>query len=221
MVASVADIAPASASSVGTLTRGSDLGKEQFLELLVAQLQNQDPLNPMDATEFTAQLAQFSSLEQLYGANENLSRMAQATEENQDLERLSAVSMIGRRVEVAGPDFHYGDTPVELGYTLDTPAAAVTAQILDARDQVVAVLPQDGVGVGSHYYSWDGSGLNGQSLPPGNYRLQVERLDGESVTAVPTRVRGVVTGVDLDSQGSIMTTKAGDFGLAEIISVTD
>ncbi|MCF6289650.1 MAG: flagellar hook assembly protein FlgD [Desulfobacterales bacterium] len=221
MVVSVADIAPAGASSNGTIASGSILGKDQFLQLLVAQLQNQDPLKPLDPTEFTAQLAQFSSLEQLFSANESLSRMVQASRDNQELGRLSAVGLIGRRVEVAGADFHYRDTPVEFGYTLDAPAAAVRARILDSSGQVVAVLPQDQTGPGRHYSSWDGDGLAGRSLPPGDYRLQVERVDRESATAVPTRIRGVVAGVDLDSQGSILATSAGEFGLAEVVSVTD
>ncbi len=221
MVASVADLAPAGAAGSGTITRGSMMGKDQFLELLVAQLQNQDPLNPLDPTEFTAQLAQFSSLEQLFSANESLSQMARAAGDNQELGRLSAVGLIGRRVEVTGADFHYRDSPVEFGYTLDTPAAAVRARILDSGDQVVAILPQERTGAGRHYFSWDGAGLDGRSLPPGDYRLEVERLDGESATAVPTRIRGLVGGVELDSRGSILTTSAGEFGLAEVISVTD
>ena len=220
MIDSLTNSGTTGAATTTPLTGGSELGKAEFLELLVAQLQNQDPLNPTDPTEFTAQLAQFSSLEQLFNVNESLAEMTQALQDNQNLERLSAVGMIGRQVEVTGPDFHYDGSPVEFGYILDAPATAVNVKILDAQGEVVAVLPQAEGEAGSHYYSWDGTGLNGLSLAPGDYQLQAERIDGESATSVSTRIRGVVSGVELGDLESVLTTNAGDFGLADVVNVT-
>ena len=83
--------------------KGNDImGKEDFLTLLVAQLQNQDPLNPDDPTEFTAQLAQFSSLEQLFNLNESMDKVATSVNDSQ---KLSALSMIGKEVAYADSEF--------------------------------------------------------------------------------------------------------------------
>jgi len=218
MIESVANNTAGSAAISGAVTGGSVLGKDEFLKLLVTQLQNQDPLNPSDPTEFTAQLAQFSSLEQLFSVNESLERMSRS---NQELERLSAFSLIGRQVEVAGPDFHFDGNPVEFGYVLDTPATAVNVRVLDNHGQVVAVLPHAEGEAGPHYYGWDGTGVSGQPLAPGNYSLQVERVDGDGASLVSSRISSVVSGVELGAFGSVLKTGAGDFGLSEVLSVNE
>ena len=81
---------------------GGDLGKEDFLTLLVAQLQNQDPMNPEDATEFTAQLAQFSSLEQLFNINESMESLASAQIQS---DRFATMDLIGKTVSYQDGDF--------------------------------------------------------------------------------------------------------------------
>ncbi|NTV14045.1 MAG: flagellar hook assembly protein FlgD [Desulfobulbaceae bacterium] len=196
------------------------LGKEDFLKLLVAQLQNQDPLNPSDPTEFTAQLAQFSSLEQLFSVNSSLAQMAEASNNSQDLERLSSFALIGRQVEMQGPAFNFATAPVNFGYTLDSSATAMSVKILNASDQVVAVLPQASKTAGSHEYSWDGTKINGDKAAPGAYHLVIERTDKGVVTKVASRITGVVDGVDLGASGSVLTTSVGDYTLDQILRVT-
>lgn len=196
------------------------LGKDDFLKLLVAQLQNQDPLNPSDPTEFTAQLAQFSSLEQLFSVNDSLAQMAQANNSGQDLERLSAFSLIGRQVELPGPDFDYSGTPVGFSYSLDGDASAVTVRIVDADDHVVAVLPQASTVTGTHQYAWDGTKLNGDPAAVGAYHLEIERIDNGVASSVDSRLTGLVDGVELGSDGSVLTTTVGNHGLADILRVT-
>lgn len=196
------------------------LGKEDFLKLLVAQLQNQDPMNPSDPTEFTAQLAQFSSLEQLFSVNSSLAQMAESTNNSQDLERLSAFSLIGRQVEMQGPAFDFAGSNVGFGYTLDSSAGALSVKILDEHDQVVAVLPQASKVAGSHEYVWDGTKLNGSKAAPGAYHLAIERSDNGVVAKVASRISGVVDGVDLGASGSVLTTSVGDYTLDQILRVT-
>lgn len=205
-------------AALGALTSKA-LGKDDFLTLLVAQLQNQDPLNPSDPTEFTAQLAQFSSLEQLFAVNESLAQLAQSSNDSQDLERLSAFSLIGRQVEMQGPAFGFSGSPVGFGYTLESAASEVTVKIADANDQVVAVLPQASALAGSHDYTWDGTKLNGAKAVAGAYHLVIERSDNGVATKVDSRIFGVVDGVDLGASGSVLTTNVGDFGLADILRV--
>lgn len=205
---------PSSAASSATLA------KDDFLMLLVAQLQNQDPLSPSDPTEFTAQLAQFSSLEQLTSVNENLAQMIQDSNNSQELEQLSAFSLIGRQVEMQGPTFEYSGSPVGFGYTLDKNASAVSVHIVDANDQVVAVLPEASALAGSHDYVWDGTTLNGEQAAAGEYHVVIERTDAGVSSSVDSRIFGLVDGVDLGPNGTVLTTSVGDVGMADVLRVT-
>lgn len=195
------------------------LGKDDFLQLLVAQLQNQDPLNPSDPTEFTAQLAQFSSLEQLFEVNENLTGLASA---NAGMERMTAIGMIGKEVVVAGSAFSVGQGDVSLGYRLDQTARSVALQVTNDKGQIVAQLPGSEVGPGNHFLSWDGLGLNGQPLPTGHYSLSVlAEGTGDEAPGTAALVRSSVTGVGLEGDGNRLMTGAGDFFLADVQSVED
>lgn len=219
-MASIADITGSSAagSITGALT-SKNLGKEDFLKLLVSQLQNQDPLNPSDPTEFTAQLAQFSSLEQQFTTNAYLKQMATPSA---DTERISALGMIGKAVSVQSETLKVGANGANLGYQLDDPAASVRIQILDQSDRVVALLQGSGLEQGNHYLSWDGAGLNGQPLAPGNYKMSMEALDGDKKSVKgSTLVVGRVMGVDLDSSGSVLVTGSGNYSLKDVVSVNE
>lgn len=200
-----------------SLTSGSSLGKEDFLKLLVTQLQNQDPMNPSDPTEFTAQLATFSSLEQLFTVNANLGKMASSSG---DIERLSALSLIGKEVVSTSGKFRLGNAGAELGYRLDVPASAVSLSVLDASGRAVASMAPTQAGAGDHFVNWNGTGFSGQKLPPGDYSLVVQAVAGEK-EPVPAKalVKGTVTGVDLGASGSVLVSDAGDFRLQDVASV--
>jgi flagellar basal-body rod modification protein FlgD len=194
------------------------LGKDDFLQLLVAQLKNQDPLNPSDPTEFTAQLAQFSSLEQLFNVNESLEQMSSG---NTELERLSALSLLGREVVSESGSFRLAEgTTVKLGYQLQDSADEVQIHVRDQANRTVATLTANSLQAGEHFFEWDGVDDNGQVAPPGEYNLLVSALRGEdeAVTVSPL-VSGLVTGVDLDEQGNMLITNSGDFLLNTVRSV--
>ncbi len=193
------------------------MGKEDFLLLLVAQLQNQDPLNPNDPTEFTAQLAQFSSLEQLFTLNEGMSSLVAA---NANSDRLSTLSTIGKDVAYHGAGFTFSGEPVTLGYKLDGPAAEVTLS-LRQNGMVIATLSGENLTAGSHYLQWDGLLENGTPAPPGEYTiaLQARARSGESVAAAPL-IRAEVTGVDLGGvNGGTLITTTGEVPFNSILGV--
>ena len=194
------------------------LGKDDFLQLLVTQLKNQDPLNPSDPTEFTAQLAQFSSLEQLFNVNENLAQMNTGSAE---LERLSALSLIGREIVSESGSFRLSEgTPVILGCQLQDSADTVQVFVKDQANRTVATLTANRLEAGEHFFQWDGIDDNGQVAPPGEYRLVVSALRGEDeAISVSPLVSGLVTGVDLDEQGNMLNTSSGDFLLNTVRSV--
>ncbi len=197
--------------------RDAMMGKEDFLLLLVAQLQNQDPLNPNDPSEFTAQLAQFSSLEQLFTLNEGMSSLVAA---NANSDRLSTLSTIGKDVAYYGADFTFSGEPVELGYQLDGPASEVTLT-LSKDGMVIATLAGKELTAGSHYLQWDGLLENGTQAPVGDYTiaLQAKATSEESVAAAPL-IRAEVTGVDLGStDGGTLITTAGEVPFNSILGV--
>jgi flagellar basal-body rod modification protein FlgD len=219
-MSTIADISGSSSTGQFSAITGSDsLGKEDFLTLLVAQLQNQDPLNPSDPTEFTAQLAQYSSLEQLMSVNENIENLA-STSQNQ--QQLSALGLMGREVVVDQGDFQLGDSDVTLGYQLDAQADRVELHVQDSRGNSLAVIKPADMTAGSHFVSWDGTNSNGVPIAQGDYTLSVLALDSkeEGINSQPL-IKGRVTGVDLDDSQSTLVTNCGSYSLSTVKSIRE
>ena len=213
---SQATTASAGASKSGA-TEETSMGKEDFLTLLVAQLQNQDPLNPDDATEFTAQLAQFSSLEQLFTLNESMNSLVSS---NASADRLSILSTIGQEVVFHGDKINYSGSPLEIGYSIDGPAAEVTLA-LQQNGATVATLHGSKLNEGNHFITWDGLTSEGKEAPVGEYRVVVsaKAVQGESVAIAPL-VKSEVTGVDLQGElGGTLVTQSGNVNFNEISGV--
>ncbi len=204
-------------SGIAAATGGSALGKQEFLTLLVAQLQNQDPLNPQDPTEFTTQLAQFSSLEQLFDINKNLLTLAGSQD---DMEQMSALSLLGKDIIAKGDKIDFNGQPLEIGYTLADNAKEVKIHIQDQFGRTVANIDATGTSAGNHFLAWNGTDTNGQILPPGSYRLSISALrsDEVAVTASPL-ISSRVTSVDLDGPEKILVTGAGKYTLSQVKSV--
>jgi flagellar basal-body rod modification protein FlgD len=198
---------------------GSTMGKEDFLTLLVAQLQNQDPLNPSDPTEFTAQLAQFSSLEQLFTVNETLGNLTSATSGQQ---QMSTLSLIGREAVFNSNSFQLGSDSVTLGYDLAATADQVELHVQDKSGKSVAVLKPEDKSAGTHFVTWDGKDQNGSQVSPGDYTLSILALDTakEGIKGQPL-FKGRITGVDLEPSGSVLVTTSGSFGIKNLVSVRE
>ncbi len=172
--------ATATTSITPTTTTSSDQAIadfDTFLQLLTAQLANQDPLNPQDGTEFTAQLAQFSSLEQQINTNELLKQMMENQPDNQQAE---AMSYIGKEVLVPGENFKLGETGnIEFTYDVDTKVESAMAYVYDSNGEKVhefKVQPDEGI----HEVLWDGRDAEGNRLPTDVYSIKVE---GQAIQA--------------------------------------
>jgi len=195
----------------------TSMGKEDFLTLLVAQLQNQDPLSPDDPTEFTAQLAQFSSLEQLFTLNESMNNLVAS---NAGSDRLATLGTIGKEVAYHGADLKFAGEPIDIGYQLDGPATDVTLA-LQQNGVTVATLKGTDLTEGSHFITWDGLTEKGEIAPVGDYKIVIsaKAVDGESVGVAPI-IKSEVTGVDLEGEsGGILITQAGSVKFNEILGV--
>lgn len=207
----------ATGASSSTSTKDAVMGKEDFLSLLVAQLQNQDPLSPDDPTEFTAQLAQFSSLEQLFSLNESMESMVTS---NANSDRFATLNTIGKDVAYKDSSFNFSGNPVGIGYQLDGQAAQVTIS-LQHKGVTVATLNGEDLETGSHFISWDGQLTDNQNAPPGDYTIVIEAkaLADNTVRAEPL-IRSEVTGVDLEGKsGGVLITKTGEIAFNSILGV--
>lgn len=182
------------------------LGRDAFLTMLVAQLQHQDPLNPMEGTDFTAQLAQFSTLEQQFNTNDNLEAILQAldakTEDN-------LIEYIGKEVVGTADTMSVIDGDSSGGqYTLEK-AAEVTISIYNSDGREVRTIYGGQKSAGTHEIQWDGEDNSGEPVDDGNYFYEVFALDvnGGFVSA-KTAVDGQVTGVTY--QNGVPYLQVGD-----------
>lgn len=197
-----------SSSSSSSLSSNYDM----FLQLLTTQLQTQNPLDPMDTTEFTSQLATYSAVEQQVQTNSKLDDV---------IAGLSALSMgsgigyLGHTVEAATDTLSVGtDGGVDASwkYTLDSAADTVELTIVDADGNTVWRGTGE-TGAGSHALDWDGTDGKGNAVPAGDYTLQVSAVDAaDSEVAASVSIRGTVTAID-SSDGSAMV-ELGDTRVA-------
>ncbi|MBF0246977.1 MAG: flagellar hook assembly protein FlgD [Alphaproteobacteria bacterium] len=177
----------------------------QFLNLLVAQLQNQDPLEPLDANEFTSQLVQFASVEQQIQQNAHLEKMLNLQQTSQVG---SMVNYLGTVIESLGQDFAVENGTGKFTYTLDASAREGTITIRNASGLTVWNGSAE-TEAGQHTFVWDGVMNNGQQAPDGAYQVIVSAQDNfGDLMDVKHTVFGRVTGAG--AEGGNVTLNMGD-----------
>tara|TARA_B110000027_G_C16063107_1_gene275489 strand:+ start:485 stop:1180 length:696 start_codon:yes stop_codon:yes gene_type:complete len=170
-----------------------DLNK--FLNLLVTQLKNQDPLDPMDANEFTSQLVQFASVEQQIYQNSNLEKMLSLQETSQIS---TMVDFIGNQVEFFGQDVPLVDGRAEFSYVMPQGVAKGTINIANSSGLNVFFADAE-KSSGKHTVEWDGKDKSGNQLDDGVYTLLVSGQDSSgNLVDVEHLVVGPVTGAGVD-----------------------
>ncbi len=198
MIGSIGATDPTQASAAPPDTGPVTVEKEAFLKLLVAQIGNQDPLQPQDSDQYMQQITQFSMLEQLMNVNSGLGNLAvgQAGANSQQ-----ALRFIGKEIVATGDtvDLEAGGT-AEVRYRAGEGARTLTFTVTDEDGDVVRTEEVPAAGAGMATYTWDGRTDAGAPAPAGRYRVSVEAKDpdGQPV-GVDTYVRGTVTGVRFDN----------------------
>lgn len=167
----------------------------QFLTLLTVQLQNQDPLSPMDTTEFTNQIVAFTGVEQQINTNQKLDALVAMGLTNAFT---GALQYVGLDISYLSSEFNFdGEKPAEISYALDRQSAKTKINIYSESGALVYTA--DGSSnVGVNDFTWDGTMTNGGIAPPGTYEIKVDSLDSEgkgvsSSIVVTGSVRGVET----------------------------
>ncbi|MBX2800633.1 MAG: flagellar hook assembly protein FlgD [Myxococcales bacterium] len=174
---------------------GETLGRDAFLRLLTEQLQNQDPLDPMKNEEFVAQLAQFSSLEQLFGLQSTMEAVYLGIA---SMNNVSVASLLGTEVVAQGDQvFHDGEGSVTLHFEAQASFTTATVNVSDESGRVVKTLEIAGHDAGTFEIEWDGTDHDGQPLGEGIYSFAIEATDveGEAVV-VDTLLVGVIDQMD-------------------------
>lgn len=195
------------------------LGKDDFLRLLVAQLSAQDPLDPMKAQDFSAQLAQFSSLEQMTNVNKNLEIIQQF---ELALQNSASVNLIGKTVESPGNTFiHSSGTPELLSYSLDSEAGSIRIEIYDSEGTMVDSIKLNNQAQGKNQATWDGFDVLGNQLPAGTYSFKVtaENTAGEPI-GTDTFSAGLVTDVIFDEGQTYAVVNGKQLPINEIKRVS-
>lgn len=222
MASAVSDIL-SSYSSYGTNTTDkTSMGKEDFLKLMLAQLQNQDPMNPMEGTEFASQLAEFTSLEQLINLNDAMDTSINADYFlSQSINNTLAATLIGKEVKLDGNSFkNDGDENVTLGYNLSNKANSVTVKIYNEAGVLVKTIENAPKNSGDNKLIWDFTDNEGNSVPEGNYTFKVEAADAESnPISNSTFVLGKIEGVKYTSEGTMLVVNGAEYYISDILEI--
>ena len=192
--------------------------QDDFLKLLIAQLQNQDPLKPMDNQEFAAQLAQFNSLGQLIEINDKLGALQNG---QGSMSQYNAASLIGKEISSAGNRVNLSSAgPATIGYQLGANAARVLVRVFNGAGELVRQIDGGARGSGDQSIVWDGKDNTGTALGAGVYRFEIDAVDsaGKKVPA-SGKIQGIVTGVRLDGAEPVLEVGGLEVPLSSVTAV--
>jgi flagellar basal-body rod modification protein FlgD len=201
-------------SNASTAQAAGDVGSQQlagnfntFLTLLTTQLQNQDPLSPLDTNQFTQQLVEFASVEQQVNMNSNLQTLISMQQTSASLQ---ALQLVGANVTINSNTATLSKatgSPATWGFS--SPSPATGAVTITSSTGQVALTGTISPSAGNQTYTWNGQGNNGVTWPDGNYTLSINATGatGQPVT-VSTQVQGTISSVNV-SQNPLQVTVGG------------
>ena len=203
----------ASAQDAATLTGNYTT----FLSLLTAQIKNQDPLSPMDTTQWTNQLVQYSSVEQQLKANSYLEQLVNAGNAGS---MNAAVSYIGKTVSADQPTSTLSGGQASWEYALGGTASDATLTITDASGNTVWSDTAPDLTKGTHTFTWNGKDSAGNQLPDGDYTLKITAKNGDTAIDAGVGVTGVVTSAENDGTNVILKVGNTAVPLSSITKVS-
>jgi|SRR5580658_5679944 flagellar basal-body rod modification protein FlgD len=214
---------PTTNSTSSTATAAGAVGSQQlagnfntFLTLLTTQLQNQNPLDPLDTNQFTQQLVEFSSVEQQINMNANLQTLISL---QQTSEATSAMQFLGSNVTLGGTTASLAaNSPAT--WSLNSASPATASVTITSSTGQTAFSGTVSLNAGSQSYSWNGQGNNGVTWPAGQYTLAINATsaNGQPVT-VSTQVQGTVSGVNLSQNPPQLIVGGQSYPISAIQSI--
>jgi len=208
-------------AATGAASSGSKpLDKEAFLKLLVAQIANQDPLKPMEGTEFVSQLSQFAMVEQAIAQSTQLGNVSAQLG---GIANNEATALVGKAVTVRGKTMAFdGVTATTSAVTLAGPAAKMTAQIVDSSGKTIRTLELGAHPAGAVPITWDGKAGNGEPAAKGSYTLRVNAVGADGAAVKTTQdVTGVVTKITFDKgYPELLLDNGATCPISDLVGVT-
>lgn len=205
-------------SSSSEKTESNDaMGKDAFLQLLVTQLNNQNPLEPQDNSEFVSQLAQFSSLEGMENLNSTLTGFYSSFQSSQALQ---ASALVGRSV-IVNTDTALVDTSKSFSGSIEMPASGNNLKVVitDAEGKAVKTLDLGTRSTGLVDFIWDGTDNSGNLLEPGSYKISATASIDGTTTALSTYLPATVNSVTVGQSGSEMMLNLAGLGSVALSQV--
>lgn len=199
----------------------SELGKDAFMSLLLTQMKNQDPTNPLKSHEMAAQLAQFTSLEKLNNINEGIDNLRK---DNAPSHNFQALALIGKTVTMDNSKITRTDEAEthDLRFNLPQDAQKVTLDIKDANGNVIRKMEIKNLKAGPNALTWNGKTEEGATAPKGDFTLNVEAVNSAGKKlAVQTKADGIITGVNFTAQGAQLLMGKQVITMADVKSITD
>jgi len=198
----LASLAQSGSQADTQATSASEL-QNRFLKLLVTQMQNQDPLNPMDNAQVTSQLAEISTVSGIDTLNSTLSGMASSFLAAQSLQ---ATALLGHSVLAPGNDLMLQNAEATAGVQLDQPADAVTVTVIGPDGRVVRTIHLGSEQAGTQTFTWDGKTDAGGAAADGTYMFRVSAVQGGKPVNAQTLGYGQVQSVTLGSNQIVLNT---------------
>ncbi len=206
------------ASQASTASTGLAQNFDTFLKLLTTQLQNQDPLEPLDSNEFTAQLVQFTNVEQAIAANKNLETLVSLASTSS---ANAAVGYLGQQVTANGISAQLINGSAQWSYDLQGSSTATSLTVTD-QNGIPVFTGQGATGFGQNTFKWDGLDNNGNLLPPGLYNLKVSATDiNGNIVPTKTSVTGIVNSVSFEGTEPILDVNGVTVRLKDILTIVD
>jgi len=205
-------------SSANNIKKRSDqLGQDEFLKLMVAQLKNQDPFAPMENGDFISQMAQFSSVTGIAELQQSFEQMATSLQSNQALQ---ASSLVGRTVLIPSKEATLvGGESVNGVVELSESSSSVGVTITDSSGQVIRRLELGTQSSGDIYFNWDGTDIDGKAVAEGQYFVNADAKIGDETVALKTLMAASVASVTLGQGGQGLKLNLTDGNAVDFSSV--
>jgi len=211
---SISELLASNGSSIKTARKGEEDMQDRFLKLLVTQMQNQDPLNPMDNAEVTSQMAQISTVSGIDKLNTTLEKLVADSDARRSFE---AATMIGRSVLIPGTDMQLENHAGIGGFELIEPADKLVVTVKDSAGIAVRDIDLGAQPAGIGTFAWDGLANNGNAAADGQYSFALKAMRGNKEVSASTLAFGSVSSAQADKDGALLEVgRLGYVGMDDI-----
>ena len=203
-------------------TAGSDkMDKDSFMKLMLAQMKHQDPMNPMQSHELAAQLAQFSSVEQLQNVNQTLEEMKAS---QKPTETFQALNFIGKSVSGDSSKLVRvkGDREHDFSFTLPADAKTAVVKVRNSNGEIIRKVDLKDLKQGENNFKWNGMDDRGQAANAGEYQFLIEATNASGgKLAVKTDFEGAITGVNFTAEGPVLLVGTQSVKIKDVKKIVD